>query len=221
MIQCWCYRGLLEQGDLSDKIFSQREYELLLSLLSDVMLKNPESSVQARSLIMKIWECDRLGEYRKAAIIDTSTNRVPIKLLLGSLIVNWKREDVCKPNEEKRMEEGEIRDMILFAKKNTSPEGFKFFKEGVIKSLRLCGREGMKEDIDYGDYAKELFSELERTIFGPRGDGPWNNLRSQSKVPLPLDGSGDGPKSEFEAPSVSGISGSHKKRSVFTLSGSE
>lgn len=54
----------------------------------------------------------------------------------------------------------------------------------------------------------------------PGGDGPWNNLRSQFKASLPLDGSGDGPQFEFKAPSVSGVSGSHNKGSIFTMSGS-
>jgi hypothetical protein len=55
LVRCWCYEGLLER-DHSDKIFSQRDYELFLYSLSNVTLKNPESSVQARSVIMEIWE---------------------------------------------------------------------------------------------------------------------------------------------------------------------
>ncbi|ONI58213.1 hypothetical protein N499_0142 [Wolbachia pipientis wVitA] len=226
LVQCWCYRGLLEQGDHSDKIFSQRDYELLLSLLSDVMLKNPESSVQARSLIMEIWKCDRLIEYRKAAIIDPSNGRIPIKEVLTGLIVNAQRGDVCKPNEEKEMERGEIRDMILFAEKNTSPERFKFFKGRVIKSLRLCGREGKKEGAECVKLAEELFPKLGESTSPPRDDGSGNHQRrsiveaEDSNPSIRNDGSGDGPQSEFEASSVSGVSGSHKKGSIFTMSGS-
>lgn len=225
LVQYWCYRGLLDQGDHSDKIFSQRDYELLLSLLSDVMLKNPESSVQARSLIMKIWECDRLGEYKKAAIIDPSNGRIPIKWVLTGLIVNAQREDVCKPNEEKRMEEGEIRDMILFAKKNTSPERFKFFKERVIKSLRLCGREGKKKGMDYGKLAEELlFSKLEREPLPARNGGSRVIVEAEdpsfSRSPIRHDASGDGPGSELESPDVS-PSGSPERKKPFTPSGNK
>ncbi|WP_319604183.1 cytoplasmic incompatibility factor CifA [Wolbachia endosymbiont (group A) of Andrena hattorfiana] len=217
LVQCWCYKGVPAGGDCSDKIFSQRDYELLLSSLSDVMLKNPESSAQARSVIMKIWECDSLDEYKKTAIIDTSNGRIPIKGVLAELIVNWKREDIYKSDEEKEIEKKEILDMMLFAK-NSFPERFEFFKEKIIKNLRLCGREGKRVNVDYGLFAEELFSELEKTILppGPVGDGPRYDLRTQSqahgskKTSLPLDGSGDGPQSKFEAPSMSGVSSRRK-----------
>lgn len=215
LVQCWCYKEVSAGGDHSEKIFSQRDYELFLSSLSDTMLKNPELSVQARSLIMEIWQCGSFSEYKKAAIINTSNGRIPIKGVLAELIVNWKREDIYKPDEEKEIEKKEILDMMLFAK-NSFPERFEFFKEKIIKNLRLCGREGMEESINYDDLAKELFSELEKTTLPPGGDGPRYNLRTRSqahdskKTSLPLDGSGDGPQSKFEAPSVSGVSGRSK-----------
>ncbi|MBA8756962.1 MULTISPECIES: cytoplasmic incompatibility factor CifA [Wolbachia] len=221
LVQCWCYKEVSERGDgdHSEKIFSYEEYKLLLSSLSNVMLDNPELNAQARSLIMEMWRCGRFYKHKEAAV-NTSNYTVPTSGVFAGLIVNWRREDIYKTDEEKEIGKKEILDMMSFAK-DCFPEKFALFKEVMIKNLRLCGRKGMKEDIDYGDSARELFSELERTIFGPRGDGPWNNLRLQSKVPLPLDGSGDGPKSGFEAPSVSGVSGSHKKGSIFTLSGNE
>lgn len=194
LVQCWCYKGVSAGGDCSDKIFSQRDYELFLSSLSDTMLKNPELSVQARSLIMEIWQCGSFSEYKKAAIINTSNGRIPIKGVLAELIVNWKREDIYKPDEKK-----EILDMMLFAK-NSFPERFEFFKEKIIKNLRLCGREGKKVNVDYGLFAEELFSELEK-----------------KKTTLPVD---DSPQSELGTPSVSGVS-SYKKKSVFTLSGNK
>lgn len=109
------------------------------------------------------------------------------------------------------MEKKEILEIMLFAK-DCFPEKFESFKEIMIEDLRLCGREGMEESINYDDLAKELFSELEKTIspIGPGGDGPWNNLRSQFNASLPLDGSGDGPQSKFEAPSMSGVSSRRK-----------
>ncbi|WP_317585881.1 cytoplasmic incompatibility factor CifA [Wolbachia endosymbiont of Zaprionus taronus] len=224
LVQCWCYKEVSAGGDHSEKIFSQRDYELFLSSLSDTMLKNPELSVQARSLIMEIWQCGSFSEYKKAAIINTSNGRIPIKGVLAELIVNWKREDIYKPDEEKEIEKKEILDMMLFAK-NSFPERFEFFKEKIIKNLRLCGREGMNDYADYGLFAEELFSELEKTTLplGPVGDGPWNNLRSRSKAhgskktTLPVD---DSPQSELGTPSVSGVS-SYKKKSVFALSGNK
>ena len=232
LVQCWCYRGPLEQGDLSDEILSQDKYDLLLFSLSDVMLENPDLSIQARSLMMEIWKCDRFVEYRKVSV-NVSDCIVPIQDMLAGLIVNWKREGVYKTDEEKKMEKKEILDIISFAR-DSFPEKFKLFKEVMIedlrlcgrkgkkirlcgregKKIRLCGREGKKKGVDYGKFAEELFLQLEKVTLPSVGDGSWNNLRSQPKVSLPLDGSGDGPQSEFEAPSVSGISGSHKKRRI-------
>ncbi|WP_319803102.1 cytoplasmic incompatibility factor CifA [Wolbachia endosymbiont (group A) of Sympetrum striolatum] len=221
LVQCWCYEEASARGDHSKEILSQDEYDLLLYSLSNVMLKNPESNVQARSLIMKIWKCDCFIEYRKISV-NISNCIVPIQDMLAGLIINWKREDIYKSDEEKEIEKKEILDMMLFAK-NSFPERFEFFKGRIIKSLRLCGREGKRVNVDYGLFAEELFSELEKTILPPVGDGPWNNLRSRSKAhgskktTLPVD---DGPQSELGTPSVSGVS-SYKKKSVFTLSGNK
>lgn len=224
LVQCWCYKEVSERGNSSEKIFSQQNYKILLSSLSDTMLKNPESNVQARSIIMEIWQCSSFSEYKKAAIIDTSNGKIPIKSVLAELIVNWKREDTYKPHEEKEIEKKEILDMMLFAK-NSFPERFEFFKEKIIKNLRLCGREGKRVNVDYGLFVEELFSELEKPTLptGPGGDGPCSNLRSRSKAhgskktTLPVD---DSPQSELGTPSVSGVS-SYKKKSVFTLSGNK
>lgn len=211
LVQCWCYKGVSAGGDCSDKIFSQRDYELLFSSLSDTMLKNPESNVQARSVIMDIWGCSSLDEYRKAAV-NTSNYTVPTSGVFAGLIVNWRREDIYKTDEEKEIEKKEILDMMSFAK-DCFPEKFELFKEVMIKNLRLCGREGMEENINYDDLAKELFSELEKTILPPGGDGPCSNLRSRSKAhgskktSLPVD---DGPQPELGTPSVSGVSGRSK-----------
>ncbi|WP_341813908.1 cytoplasmic incompatibility factor CifA [Wolbachia endosymbiont (group A) of Lasioglossum villosulum] len=217
LVQCWCYKGVSAGGDCSDKIFSQDEYDLLLYSLSNMMLKNPESSVQARSIIMEIWKCGRFVEYRKASV-NISNYIVPIQDMLAGLIINWKREDIYKSDEEKEVEKREILDVILFAQ-DCFPEKFEFFKKLITRNLRLAGRPGKKVNVDYGLLAEELFSELERTTLptGPGGDGPWNNLRSQFKASLPLD---DGPQSELGTPSVSGVS-SYKKKSVFTLSGNK
>lgn len=221
LVQCWCYEEASARGDHSKEILSQDEYDLLLYSLSNVMLKNPESNVQARSLIMKIWKCDCFIEYRKISV-NISNCIVPIQDMLAGLIINWEREDIYKSDEEKEVEKKEILDVILFAK-DCFPEKFEFFKKLITRNLRLCGREGMAESINYDDLAKELFSELEKTTLPPGGDGPRYNLRTRSKAhgskktTLPVD---DGPQSELGTPSVSGVS-SYKKKSVFTLSGNK
>ncbi|XCA33702.1 MAG: cytoplasmic incompatibility factor CifA [Wolbachia endosymbiont of Polyergus mexicanus] len=223
LIQCWCYNEVSAKEDHSDKILSEDKYDLLLFSLSDVMLKNPELSVQARSLMMEIWKCDRFVEYRKVSVY-VSNNIVPIQDMLAGLIINWKREDIYKSDEEKEVEKKEILDVILFAK-DCFPEKFEFFKKLITRNLRLAGRPGKKVNVDYGLFAEELFSELEKTILPPGsgGDGPCSNLRSRSKAhgskktTLPVD---DGPQSELGTPSVSGVS-SYKKKSVFTLSGNK
>ncbi|WP_353278922.1 cytoplasmic incompatibility factor CifA [Wolbachia endosymbiont (group A) of Udea olivalis] len=210
LVQCWCYKGVSERrgGDHSEKIFSYEEYKLLLSSLSNVMLENPEFNAQARSLIMEMWRCGRFYKHKEAAV-DTSNFQVPIENALAGLVVNWERSG--RKSDEKK----EILEIILFAK-DRFPEKFESFKEVMIEDLRLCGREGMEESINYDDLAKELFSELEKTTLPPGGDGPRYNLRTRSqahdskKTSLPLDGSGDGPQSKFEAPSVSGVSGRSK-----------
>ncbi|WP_319803435.1 cytoplasmic incompatibility factor CifA [Wolbachia endosymbiont (group B) of Eucosma cana] len=208
LVQCWCYKKVSVHGGHSEKIFSHREYDLLLCSLSDTMLKNPELSVQARSLIMEIWKCGSLAEHKKA-VVNTSNGIVPIQDVLAELIVNWKREDIYKSDEEKEIEKKEMLDIILFAK-NCFPERFKSFKEVMIKNLRLCGREGKKVNVDYGLFAEELFSELEKAP-GPKGDGHPYSLRSQSqahgskKATLPLDGSGGHSQSTLKSSSTSGV----------------
>ncbi|WP_323132824.1 cytoplasmic incompatibility factor CifA [Wolbachia endosymbiont of Drosophila pseudotakahashii] len=191
LVQCWCYKGVSERGDHSEKIFSYEEYKLLLSSLSNVMLDNPELNAQARSLIMEMWRCGRFYKHKEAAV-DTSNFQVPIENALAGLVVNWERSG--RKSDEKK----EILEIMLFAK-DRFPEKFESFKEVMIEDLRLCGREGKRVNIDYGLFAEELFSELEKTILPPVGDGP---------------------QSELGTPSVSGVS-SYKKKSVFTLSGNK
>ncbi|MBA8757168.1 MULTISPECIES: cytoplasmic incompatibility factor CifA [Wolbachia] len=219
LVQCWFYKGVSEHGDgdRSEKMLSYEEYKLLLSALSYVMLDNPELNAQARSIIMEMWRCDRFYKHKEAAV-DTSNFQVPIENALAGLVVNWER--FGRKSDEKK----EILEIMLFAK-DRFPKKFYSFEEVMIDDLRLCGREGKKKGMDYGKLAEELFSELEEPTLptGPGGDGPCSNLRSRSKAhgskgrTLPVD---DSPQSELGTPSVSGVSDSHKKKSIFTLSGS-
>ncbi|WP_386086890.1 cytoplasmic incompatibility factor CifA [Wolbachia endosymbiont (group A) of Norellia spinipes] len=208
LVQCWCYKGVSERGggDHSEKIFSYEEYKLLLSSLSNVMLENPEFNAQARSLIMEMWRCDRFYKHKEAAV-DTSNFQVPIENALAGLVVNWERSG--RKSDEKK----EILEIMLFAK-DCFPEKFESFKEVMIEDLRLCGREGMKEDIDYGNFAKELFSELEKATLPPRDDGSGDYRRrsisiveaEDSSLSIRHDGSGDAPKSILGTPGVSDFS---------------
>ncbi|WP_349967821.1 cytoplasmic incompatibility factor CifA [Wolbachia endosymbiont of Armadillidium arcangelii] len=207
LVQCWCYEEVSARRDHSEKILSQDKYDLLLYSLSNVMLENPESSVQARSLIMEIWKCDCFIEYRKTSV-NISNCTVPIKSVLGGLIINWKREDSHESDRE--IEKKEILDMMLFAK-DCFPEKFESFKKIITKNLRLCDREGMEESIDYGNLAEELFSELEKTTLPPRSDGHQYSLRPRSqacgskKATLPLDGSGSHSQSTLKSSDTSGF----------------
>ncbi|WP_353280740.1 cytoplasmic incompatibility factor CifA [Wolbachia endosymbiont (group B) of Tholera decimalis] len=207
LVQCWCYKEVSAGGDHSEKIFSYEEYKLLLSSLSNVMLENPEFNAQARSLIMEIWRCGRFYKHKEAAV-DTSNFQVPIENALAGLVVNWERSG-RKSNEKK-----EILEIMLFAR-DRFPEKFESFKKVMIEDLRLCGREGMEEDIDYGDFAKELFFELEKATLLPRDDGSGDHRRrsiveaedpSFSGSSTRHDGSGDAPQSILGTPGVSGFS---------------
>ncbi|WP_353285562.1 cytoplasmic incompatibility factor CifA [Wolbachia endosymbiont (group B) of Agrotis puta] len=218
LVQCWCYKEASARGDSSEKTFSQDEYDLLLYSLSNVMLKNPESSTQARSLIMKIWKCDCFIEYRKISV-NISNCIVPIQDMLAGLIINWKREDIYKSDEEKEVEKKEILDVMLFAK-DCFPEKFEFFEELITRNLRLCGRKGKKVNVDYGLFAEELFSELEKPTSPPRDDGSGDHRRrsiviveaEDSSLSIRHGRSGDEPESELESPGV--ISSGSRKRKL-------
>lgn len=187
LVQDWFCKK--EISVTADKIFSHKDYTLLLFSLSDTMLKSPALSLQARKIVFGLWGSGHFYQHKKDAV-DTSNGIVPIKGVLAGLIVNWKRDGGSNLEERK-----EILDILSFAK-DCFPEKFAFFKEKIIKNLKLVGREGMKEGVDYGMFAEELFSQLE-------------------KVPLPsqvgsdLRGSGD-PQSILGAPGVSGFSGHSK-----------
>ncbi|XP_026669736.1 uncharacterized protein LOC113464400 isoform X2 [Ceratina calcarata] len=74
----------------------------------------------------------------------------------------------------------------------------KYFKDDKLKFLHEVFQDG-------DCWSEELFSELEKTILPPGGDGPCSNLRSRSKAhgskktTLPVD---DSPQSELGTPSV-------------------
>lgn len=150
LIKDWCCKEASDK-----KIFTQREYELVLSSLSLAMLNNPESSAQARSVIMRIWNCSSLNKYRKEAVVNSSNDTMPLTGLLASLIINWERTN------RNCVEKKEIMKLMLFAK-NSFPVRFKYVKEKIMKNLSSIGRRVKKNRVDYCKSAEEIFFELER-----------------------------------------------------------
>lgn len=169
----------------ANKILSNLNYSLLLFSISKVMLKNPE--LETRKIIMHLLECDRFNPHKKASVISDMS----IQDTLAALVVDWKRD-----NKGDSRKKEEILETLLFAQKCCSLGDFTSFKGCVIENLRIVGREGMKEGIDYSMFAEELFSQLE-------------------KAPLPSQvgsdlGSSGNPQSILGAPGVSGFSGHSK-----------
>jgi len=189
MVKRWCYE---EVSVPADKILSHHDYALLLSSLSNVMLESPESGVQARSITMDIWRCNRFNENKKAAVF--SNGRVPIKRMLAGLIVDWERG--CALGEGDTGKKDELLEILQFAKEYCTQEDFVNFKNYLISNLKIVGRPGMKSGVDYGKLAEELFSELDKLPIPHRGGGDFG-------------GSGD-PQSMLGSPGVSGLSGRSK-----------
>ncbi|WP_264336983.1 hypothetical protein [Wolbachia endosymbiont (group B) of Chorthippus brunneus] len=189
MVKRWCYE---EVSVPADKILSHHDYALLLSSLSNVMLESPESGVQARSITMDIWRCNRFNENKKAAVF--SNGRVPIKRMLAGLIVDWERG--CALGEGDTGKKDELLEILQFAKEYCTQEDFVNFKNYLISNLKMVGRPGMKSGVDYGKLAEELFSELDKLPIPHRGGGDFG-------------GSGD-PQSTLGSPGVSGLSGYSK-----------
>lgn len=174
---------------LEDKILSPRSYTLLLSSLSDMMLENSESTIQAREAIMNLIKCGNFnnheGREEKAAVFF-SNGRVPIKRALAGLIVDWQLG--CTKKEE-------VLKVLQFAKEFCAVESFMYFKKSVVDNLKMVGRDGMRKNIDYGKLAEKLFAELD-TVSVPNGRGDFG-------------GAGD-PQSTLGSTEVSSFSGRNK-----------
>lgn len=170
---------------LEDKILSPRSYALLLSSLSDMMLKSSGPNIQAREAIMNLIKCGNFnnheGHEEKAAVFF-SNGRVPIKRALVGLIVDWQLG--CTKKEE-------VLKVLQFAKEFCAVESFIYFKKSVVDNLKMVGRDGMKKNVDYGKLAEKLFAELDKvSLLSQRGS---------------IGGAGD-PQSLLEAPGISGLS---------------
>ncbi|WP_265022358.1 hypothetical protein [Wolbachia endosymbiont (group B) of Ischnura elegans] len=187
IVKRWCYE---EVSVPAGKILSHQDYALLLSSLSNVMLDSPELSVQARSIFMVLWRCDRFNEHKKVAV-DFSKNIDPITDVLAELIVDCRRYD---DKDSLTVKKGEMLEILQFAKEVCSDKDFGDFKGDIIGNLRVVRKSSMKKNINYSGLAEELFSELDKKVSIPhKGGGD-------------LGDSGD-PQSMLEAPGVSGFPG--------------
>lgn len=169
----------------ANKILSSQNYSLLLFSISKVMLQNP--GLEIRKMIINLWKCDRFDQHKRAAVVSD----ISIQDTLAALVVDWKHDD-DKGDSGKREE---ILEILLFAKKCCSPKDFSSFKDCIVENLKMVGRKGMKEGIDYSELARRLFSQLEG-----------------EKMPLSPEvvAYGDHPQSMLGTPGVSGLSGHSK-----------
>lgn len=158
--------SLFKSKALANKVLSTHDYSLLLSLLSDIMLEKPESGTQARAIMMDLWKYNGFNEYKKV-VVDFSNSVDPITDVVAKLVIDWKNDD----NKNRAIaKKGEILEMLQFAQKICSSEGFEDFRKDVIDDLRIVGRGGMKKNVDYGKLAEKLFAELDKTLPSGRGD---------------------------------------------------
>ncbi|WP_353278339.1 hypothetical protein [Wolbachia endosymbiont (group B) of Longitarsus flavicornis] len=148
---------------LEEKIISSQDYTLLLYSLSDIILKNPELSTQARKIMMDLIKCGNFnnhkGKEEKAAVFFFG-GIAPIDYALSGLIIDWANDN--KRDSATNAKKSEILEILQFAKKFCSATDFKNFEESIVKNLRMISRVGMKDDIYYDELAKKLFSELEK-----------------------------------------------------------
>lgn len=179
---------------LEDKILSPKDYALLLSSLSDKVIENPTLSTQARKIMMDLIKCGNFNnheEKEEKAAVFFSNGIVPIKHALAGLIIDL--ELSSGTGSAANSKKSEIIEILEFAKKFCSATDFKNFEKSIVKNLKMVGRIGMKDDIDYDKLAEKLFSELEK------------------KAPIPpqgsdFGGSGD-PQSMLGGAGVNGFSG--------------
>lgn len=91
-----------------------------------------------------------------------------MKPALAMLIVDWKRNDGRGDNIKK----DEILGILRFAQEHCLAEGFMELKKRMVKNLRTVGASGMQDNIDYGNLAEELFSQLGKSVhLSPEGRG--------------------------------------------------
>ncbi|RDD34842.1 hypothetical protein Wcon_01040 [Wolbachia endosymbiont of Cylisticus convexus] len=178
---------------LEDKILSPKDYALLLSSLSDKVVESPTLSTQARKIMMDLIRCGNFnsqeGKEEKAAVFF-SNGIVPIKHALAGLVIDL--ELSSGTGSAANAKKSEILEILQFAKEFCSTTDFKNFEKSIVKNLKIVGRAGMKDDIDYDKLAEKLFYELEKEapLLSQGGD---------------FSGSGD-PQSMLKGAGVSGFS---------------
>ncbi|MBP1525748.1 MAG: hypothetical protein H9Q65_03970 [Spiroplasma ixodetis] len=154
------------------KILSHFDYASLLSLLSNLMLENSDIDIRikAREVFIDLWRCNRFIEHRRN-VFDTSKDMRTLGRMeqtLAMLIVDWKRND----DNQNITKKDTILDILGFVKDHYSANNFTGFKKQVVSNLRIVSRTGMRDNIDYGNLAEELFSQLGKSAhLSPEGSG--------------------------------------------------
>lgn len=171
-----------------EKILSNKEYASLLFSLSKLMLEHPDTGIQAKArvVIMDLWKCSCFSEHKKIAIdpLKDILTFTAMKPALAMLIVDWKRNDGLH-----NIKKDEILGILRFAQEHCSAKGFMELKKRMVKNLKTVGVPGMKDNIDYGNLAEELFYQLEEKVhLSPEGN------------------SFSGPQSTLEGAGISGVS---------------
>ncbi|WP_231115903.1 hypothetical protein [Wolbachia pipientis] len=151
MIKRLCYE---EVSVPTDKILSGRDYGLLLSSLSNVILENPELSAQARSTIMGIWRCNRFSEYKKLVLF--SDDKALVTPVFAAFITDWNRN---KAGGDVGIKD-QILEILRFAEENCSSEDLASFKDYVVNDLKMVSMPGMVRNISYSKLMGELFYEV-------------------------------------------------------------
>ncbi len=175
---------------LEDRILSPKDYALLLSSLSDKIVESPTLSTQARKVMIDLIKCGNFNSHEREeekTAVFFSNGTVPIKHALAGLIIDLELSSGI--GSVANVKKSEILEILKFAKKFCSATDFKNLEKSIVKNLKMVGRAGMKDDIDYDKLAEKLFSELEK------------------EAPTPPQGGGSGdPQSMLGSAGVSGFS---------------
>lgn len=150
---------------LEDKILSPKDYTLLLSSLSDKVVESPILSTQARKIMMDLIKCGNFSiqkEKEEKAAVFFSGGMVPIDHALSGLIIDWTHGS--ETDSTRNVKKDEILEILQFAKKFCPDADFGNFKKSIVNNLNMVSRHGMKDDMHYDEFAKKLFSELEKKV---------------------------------------------------------
>ncbi|WP_264687007.1 MULTISPECIES: hypothetical protein [unclassified Wolbachia] len=190
IVKRWCYE---EVSLPADKILSHKDYSRLLSMLSDMILENPGSSIQVKAVMMDLWQRNLFDEHKKIAV-DFSKGINSVTHVLANLVIDWRNDNDDDKNRS-IVKKSQILEILQFTQKICSAQDFRNFKKDVADNLKMVDRVGMKDGVDYIESVEELFSELEKISLLPGSSN--------------LDCSGN-PQSMLKGAGISGFSGLSK-----------